>query len=439
MTQRRRTVVPFERPAAYWAVRARRHYHAEQLPDAARLMRKALEKSGDAGLALELSQIYSAMGCLTAAERCLIRVSARQGLTGSLSYAVACCALSRGEEELAERALDVSLRLEPDGPFAPRAQELLETYPWREDPCPPRCARGMALYWQSRDALARGDRERALLLSEKAWRRAHLPLIALQLGDLLPPRQALPLLRYAARGLRDTPDAFLSLARALHALGGFVPARLALRRAAGQCRTVNENEALCQTAWAIGQTGEALRFVEKKLAEYPASVELLRLKYLCLVRLGQQGRARRTLETLLEIDGEDASALWYRRHPGEIKLLEERRMLLSALGSLVYAHPDRLKRSGLNRALHMMVMALRDEVDIEEIYRELPPVYRRLSPAARRSLDLRQASHDPLALAAYLYGVTGHGAEAGAILGQAPGRKRLLRAVRRMLRWRFGG
>ena len=37
-------VVPFERPAAYWAVKARRHYTPAQLPDAARLMRKALEK-----------------------------------------------------------------------------------------------------------------------------------------------------------------------------------------------------------------------------------------------------------------------------------------------------------------------------------------------------------------------------------------------------------
>ena len=76
MNQGKKTVVPFERPAAYWAVRARRHYHPEQLPDAARFMRKALEKSGDTGLALELAQIYSAMGCYTAAERCLLRLRA---------------------------------------------------------------------------------------------------------------------------------------------------------------------------------------------------------------------------------------------------------------------------------------------------------------------------------------------------------------------------
>ena len=56
MTGSRSNVVPFERPAAYWAVRARKHYSPRKLPDAARLMRKALEKSGDPGLALELSE-----------------------------------------------------------------------------------------------------------------------------------------------------------------------------------------------------------------------------------------------------------------------------------------------------------------------------------------------------------------------------------------------
>ena len=55
MTRARTNIVPFERPAAYWAVNARTHYSPAQLPDAARMMRKALEKSGDTGLALELA------------------------------------------------------------------------------------------------------------------------------------------------------------------------------------------------------------------------------------------------------------------------------------------------------------------------------------------------------------------------------------------------
>ena len=58
MTRARTNIVPFERPAAYWAVKARkRYYNSSELPDAARMMRKALEKSGDMGLALELAEI----------------------------------------------------------------------------------------------------------------------------------------------------------------------------------------------------------------------------------------------------------------------------------------------------------------------------------------------------------------------------------------------
>ena len=86
MTRARSNVVPFERPAAYWAVKARRHAAPSQLPDAARMMRKALEKSGDSALALELAQIYARMHCYTASERYLMRACAREGLTGPVCF-----------------------------------------------------------------------------------------------------------------------------------------------------------------------------------------------------------------------------------------------------------------------------------------------------------------------------------------------------------------
>ena len=39
MTRARTNIVPFERPAAYWAVKARkRYYNSSELPDAARMM-----------------------------------------------------------------------------------------------------------------------------------------------------------------------------------------------------------------------------------------------------------------------------------------------------------------------------------------------------------------------------------------------------------------
>ncbi len=141
MTRTRSNVVPFERPASYWAVKARRHDKPSQLADAARLMRKALDKSGDSSLALELCQIYSRMHCYTASERYLMRACAREGLSGAVCFLTGCAALNRDDEDLGERALDLSLRVDPDGPCAEQAQEVLETYPWRQTPWRPRCSR----------------------------------------------------------------------------------------------------------------------------------------------------------------------------------------------------------------------------------------------------------------------------------------------------------
>ena len=436
MNQGKKTVVPFERPAAYWAVRARRHYHPEQLPDAARFMRKALEKSGDTGLALELAQIYSAMGCYTAAERCLLRAALRQGLTGGLCYLIACCALNRGQEELAEQALDASLRLDPEGLYADAAQDLLETYPWREEPWRPHAARSETLCAWSRDAEARGDGAEALRLARRAWQRARTPDAALQLGRLLPPPAGMPYLAWAARRTPDSPAAWLALALACHGAKKEARAQRCLRRAEDLCRGITPLEDFCQAAWAIGQTAQALGLVEKRLAETPVSADLLRLKYLCLKRLGRQDKADRTLEALLEIDGDDPFALWCRRFPRSARPLEEKRLVLSALGRLVYAVPARRSQGRLNRALHLMVMLLDGMVPLETVYRELPPLWRRLSPSQKRRLDLRQEPHIVLAVAAYLGIAAGREAEARALLLSAPGKKRLRRAVRRFIRWR---
>ena len=437
MTQGKKTVVPFERPASYWAVRARRHYHQDQLPDAARFMRKALEKSGDPGLALELSQIYRAMGCYTAAERCLIRATARLGLTGSLSYAIACCALSRGREDLAEDALDMSLRLDPDGPYADRAQEMLETYPWRETAWKPRCARGEALYLQSRDALAQGRRDEALLLARKAWERAQTPAIALHLGSLLPPPEAEPYLLFASQGEKDRPEPMLLRARGFCQMGNGSRARYCLRQAERKCQTITAVEAFCETAWAVGEPYRADHLISAWLEKLPASVDLLRLKYLALLQLGQREEARRVLETLLEIDGDDAAGLWYRRHPTETRMPEGQSILLSALGSMVYAAPGRLKRGPLNRMLHGMVMILDGDVATDVIYRELTPIWRRLPGASKRACDLRRSSHYPLSFAMYLYWITGRPEKARELLAAVPGKRRILRALRQYLRWRM--
>ena len=431
MTRARTNIVPFERPAAYWAVKARKHDSPAQLPDAARMMRKALEKSGDTGLALELAEIYSGMGCYTAAERCLIRAAVRHGLTGSLCCAIGVCALNRGNEDLADWALDQSLRLDPDGPFSDRAQDLLEFYAWKPVQFQPHTARGDELCRRSMRALAYTDVEEALKLARKGWEKGHSPRAALWLGMLLPPNEALRYLKSAAEELPLELKPQLKYAEACYFCRRLPDARRRLNDARRLCKTITDAEDYCVTAWKINRPQDALKLVDKKLHELPQSVDYLRLKYLTLRRMGENEQAGRALETLLEIDPDDADALFDRRHPRQMNLHGDRGMLLTALGGMVYSLPDTRRPGPLNRALHLMVMNLNGAIDAEMIYRLLPPLWRKLTPAEQYACDEYRDECYPALFTVYLFAAAGRWQEAKEALANAKQEKRVLRLLSR--------
>lgn len=434
MTRTRTNVVPFERPASYWAVKARRHDKPAQLQDAARLMRKALEKSGDSGLALELCQIYSRMHCYTASERYLMRACAREGLSGPVCFLTGCAALNRGEEELGERAIDLSLRVDPDGPCSEQAQEVLETYPWRQTPRRPRCSRGEALCLRAGYALTAGKNEEALALAKRAWKKAHTPEIALQLGALLPPRRGIILLTYAVRRVGTPFRAFLLLARACHLSGQEKKARKALSDAGCLCETITDAELFCETAWSIGSFQEALNAVNGWLEKMPFSADYLRLKYLCQYRLGQCCEAGRTLDLLLEIDPDDISARRFRAYPEEAALTEDRYMMLSVLGSLIYASIPPRKESPLNRILHELVIGMDGLLTPREIYLLVPPLWRAMTPAEQWACDDRRGGFYPAMLGVCALLSANRPKDARELFDRAPGKKRLLRFLRRFSR-----
>ena len=434
MTRTRTNVVPFERPASYWAVKARRHDKPAQLQDAARLMRKALEKSGDSGLALELCQIYSRMHCYTASERYLMRACAREGLSGPVCFLTGCAALNRGEEELGERAIDLSLRVDPDGPCSEQAQEVLETYPWRQTPRRPRCSRGEALCLRAGYALTAGKNEEALALAKRAWKKAHTPEIALQLGALLPPRRGIILLTYAVRRVGTPFRAFLLLARACHLSGQEKKARKALSDAGCLCETITDAELFCETAWSIGSFQEALNAVNGWLEKMPFSADYLRLKYLCQYRLGQCCEAGRTLDLLLEIDPDDISAQRFRAYPEEAALTEDRYMMLSVLGSLIYASIPPRTESPLNRILHELVIGMDGLLTPREIYLLVPPLWRAMTPAEQWACDDRRGGFYPAMLGVCALLSANRPKDARELFDRAPGKKRLLRFLRRFSR-----
>jgi len=428
-------VVPFERPAAYWAVRARRHHAPDRQPDAARLLRKALEKSGDPGIALELSTLYGNMDCYTAAERYLLRAAVTGGLTGEVCFGIACCALNRGEEALGEEALDQCLRLDPDGRYAERAQDILETYPWTYDAPPPGRARSDVLCHRAREALAAGRRADALVLSRRAWEKGPTAEAAWLLGALLPPDASVPYLRRGLRMSADKPEGYFFLADAYARQGKREKARAVLGRALALCDTLRRCEGFCEAAWRAGCPDLALQAAEDKLRRLPLSADYLRLKYLCLRRLGDGDQAARALEALLEIDPDDAAGLWYRRHPEQAQTDMGSGAMLAALGGMVYALPARLRPGRLNRLLHMLTMMLAGQVEIPLIYRAAPPLWRRLSPGEKRALDERRSPHLTGAFAVLLLLSAGKAGQAAQLLLSAPGRKRILRQTRRMIRW----
>lgn len=434
MIKAHKTVVPFERPAAYWASRARRHYTPAKFPDAARLLRKALEKSGDPAMALELSQIYASMECHTAAERYLLQAVAQGGLTGDACFAIGCCALNRDDDALAKQALEASLRLDPNGSFSEQAQNILETRRWYEAETPPMGARGNVLYQRARRALSAGDSQRARELAQQAWEKSHTSHAAMLVGGLSDPDEAIPFLRYSVHYMPGEQRPLLLLAQACFMDGRQEEAKRQLQLARMFCSTIAQAEAFCAIAWETEHLELAQALITERLESAPASVDYLRLKYLTLKRMGDEEGAQRALQTLLDVDPDDAAGLWYRRHPEDVRFYAGRLMPFTALSCQVNALPCRLKPGPLNRALHRMVMLLADSMTIPVIYRLLPPLWRRLSPAEKAACDQRNDNHYLQALALYLLVRTGQKAQAAALFASIKGKKRAQRLLTRFTR-----
>ena len=431
----RPSIVPFERPAAYWQAKARRHAAPEKRPDAARLLRKAMEKNGDAGTAVALAQVYLDMECVSAAERCLLRASARRGLTGEICCLLGCCALLRGDDVLAADALDACQRLSPSEACADRAQDLLEEMPWPANDAPFRRARGESLARQAQNALAQMDFPRARALAEKAWKRGRPPHAALLQGALRRPREAVPFFRYAVRRLPGDLRARLLFSLVLYHSGQPEAALRELNAACGLCRGLNDIEELCAKAWEMGKNEKerALALVQERLDGAPAGADWLRLKYLCQLHLGQKEKARRTLESLIEIDPEDVSALWYRRHPEDGALYGGRRLVLEVLAAQLYALPERLAYGPLNRTLHGLCFLLRDQLSPAAVYRLMLPAWKNLSRTEKNMLD-RGDRHLFFCLGLYTLQQAGLQKEAQERFQALPGKKRVRRTLRRLQR-----
>lgn len=435
MKERPGNVVSFDRPASYWVERARRHLTPERLPDAARLMRKALATRHEPALQLELARIYLGMACYTAAERCLLQAVSLGGLTGSACFLIGECALAGDDEDLAQRAFEWCLRLEPEGPYAPYAQDYLTDYAWSQGEYLPHGARSEYHCRRAQRALSRGDVETARRWADKAWRQGKSCQAALLMGALAEPGEAMTYFDFAARRRPGEYQPLLLLAHAAHLSGDARRARESMARALPLCCGLGQCEAFCMMAWQLGEYDLALQLVEGRLKAAPAGADYWRLKYLTLKYMRREDEAVRALETALEMDPEDAAAQWYRVHSEDLRPYEGRNLLLNALNKGLSLIPLPREKSGLlNRALHLMVMTLYQDLDAETIYRLLPPLWRKLSPAEKAVCDERENPAYPMALALYLLLAAGQKKRAGEMLAAAPGQRRILRLLKKFAR-----
>ncbi|MBR1586216.1 MAG: hypothetical protein IJ662_11790, partial [Clostridia bacterium] len=300
-------------------------------------------------------------------------------------------------------------------------------------------ARSEALCRRAQAALTAGQVGQARQWARQAWKKGKTSSAALLMGAQRPPRQAIPYFRFAVEKMPAEMKPRLLLAMACHAAGKEAEGLVQLQVARGLCRSLNAAEDFCAAAWQMGDGGArvALDMTLERLDEAPASVDDLRLKYLCLMHLGQREDARRTLETLLDIDPDDAAGLWYRRHPQDDRLYEGRRVLPGVMRFQLSAVPQRLNYGPLNRLLHWLVMSLRDCVSAADIYRLATPIWRRMSRAEKRQCD-GQALHYPLCLALYILIATGQREKADELYRAAPAKQRVRRTLARYVQWMNG-
>lgn len=426
-------VVPFERPAAYWAKKARKAYTPSRMPDAALMMRKALEKSGDSRVALELASIYRSMHCISAAERYLMKAAADSGITPELCFETGMCALERQEEALAENALDACIRLAPGSALAHEAQDILENYAWGFQKPQKRTARSLAMSHFARERLQRGDVKGARERAEAAWQRGKTGEAAILYGMLQPtPHMAQPYVQHAVEKMPGQMQPVLLLAQVYKQQGKEDMARACMGMCAGLCDVLQQAEAFCLMAWQMGFLEEALALAEEKLKMYPCSVDYLLLKYRSLKKLGEREKAERVLQTILEIDPDDACGLWYARHPEADVPYVGRMMFLPILGVMTSAIRRSRKTGSLNRLLHLFAFALREEAEVGDIYGAIVPLWRKLSPREKKKLEERDGT---AIYEMYLYVLFRLGIKDIFLtaLQQMPGRKRAERRLARFM------
>ncbi len=412
-------IVAFERPASYWLSKARAIKAPSRLPDAARMYRKALEKSGDPDVALELARVYLDMQCLAAAEVTLLRAVARQGLTPRACLLIGRCALAMGDEALSERALEQCMHLSPGSVDADEAQDMLWSYPWGDENIPRFSARLRVMCLQGEDAqtpeLADKRYKRASKLADTVEKTVYLAqmLVTAQL-----PRDL------SFRLPREKLNHFALLLLRLQtviAAGQTALAEETLATMASSCELFAEAHAFCYVAKACNLIDSAVSLCEERLSKAPYSADYMRLLAMCLLARGDKDRAITIFDKARSLDQLTTDSTLAAR---------------DALEDALFAVPPRLKKSPLNRLLHFLALTLQDDLTDETIYAIAAPAWRALNDRAKRRCEDQKDIDWYAAFVVYTLSAAGKKSRADDVLSKTKRKRHVKRLIARLNRLR---
>ena len=314
-------IIPLEMNFAYWRQKAQQAQRTGSLREAARLYRAALRGHDSNALRRELAQVYADMRCMTASDRLYHENLAYDAGDADSLYGLARNRSLMGDSRGMSALLDQYLRMAPCGQQADQARDILWQQPREPKPAPRTC-RAETLFNQAADV--QEDADECLRRARKSWKRGRLPQTAKLLSQLYlrrgSPQRALTYADIACRMDPKDMAARQLLATALHDLGMAHGCRSALREAAALCDNLDSLPLFCGCAISLEQADIAAEQVEKWLAKYPDSADLMVLLALTLREKGDdEDRVLALAEAAEALDGENPTPKLLREHSADEK------------------------------------------------------------------------------------------------------------------------
>lgn len=318
-------VVPFARSTDYWHRRAMDNRRSRRFPEAVELLRRAAQQAPDnVDIQMDLAETLSEMECFEQSSRLLYQLLSRDPGLAECYYGLACNHYGLQKNDEALDALSHYLYLDPEGPYALDAQDMIDMLAEEDRPATSRrgellVRRGLKAFQDEKPRQATQLLEKALRLSRYDARvRTMLSLSLLSEGRA---KEALRHAAIACAGDRESVQARSALCCALWMTGKPRVAVALLQEAAKWCDTPQEEQLFCHTASQLDQHELLYRFLQMRANWTPFRTQTLHNLAIATYNVGQREKAQALWTRILRIDPDNLLAEYY--HQLAQKTLEE--------------------------------------------------------------------------------------------------------------------